>query len=398
MHLTRLLPRLQRALPSIRRATTLTTNVGRNTASAQLQPSSSQSQSQTPAASTTTNIKEQLKQSLQRPVQHAGAPVEDGLRILIFGKPGSGKGTLSARLVQKYDLHFVSTGDVLRREIMNGTKVGKEAEAIVASGGLVSDELMLEIIQTELDKLHGKSWILDGFPRTLRQAGLLDSALNEQGRPLNMIIHLAVPDAVIIKRISGEHPLPSILSLLPSLSPKSSRWVHLPSGRVYNTQFKSSAPKVPGLDDETGEPLTRRPDDRPETFQRRLEAFYESTSPLLDYFADHHPESLHELAGATSDEVRRASLPLPPPSSSPSEGANKTLAPSGFSYHSAPQGQDLTLTLAAAPSDNIAGVEKIWPQLEALIDPYGIQRDRLKPVDEEEVKHTREVADDLRDK
>ncbi|KAI5450550.1 Adenylate kinase 2 [Naganishia albida] len=319
MHLTRLIPRLPRAVagPAARRATTLSTAIPR--ASASQTPSSlSPTPAQQPAP---TSVKEQLKQSLQRPVQHG--TTEDGLRILIFGKPGSGKGTLSARLVQKYDLHFVSTGDVLRREIMNGTKVGKEAEAIVASGGLVSDELMLEIIQTELDKLHGESWILDGFPRTLRQAGLLDSALNEQGRPLNMIIHLAVPDAVIMKRISA-------------------RWVHLPSGRVYNTQFKSSAPKVPGLDDETGEPLTRRPDDRPETFQRRLEAFYESTSPLLDYFADKHPESLHELAGATSDEI--------------------------------------------------------WPQLEALIDPYGIQRERLKPVDEEEVKHTREVADDLRDK
>ncbi|KAJ9101102.1 hypothetical protein QFC21_003320 [Naganishia friedmannii] len=317
--------------------------------------SPSQSATQSPA----TSIKEELKLSLQRTAaQSEGAPVEDGLRILIFGKPGSGKGTLSARLVQKYDLHFVSTGDVLRREIMNKTKVGREAEAIVASGGLVSDELMLEIIQTELDKLKGKSWILDGFPRTLRQAGLLDSALNEQGRPLNMIIHLAVPDTVIMKP----------------------RWVHLPSGRVYNTQFQSSAPRVPGLDDETGEPLTRRPDDKPETFQKRLKAFYESTSPLLDYFADHHPESLHELAGATSDEVRRASS-----------------SPTPFSYNANPKGQDLTLTLAAAPSDNIAGVEKIWPQLEALIDPYGIQRDSIRPVDEEEIKHTREVADDLRD-
>ena len=102
---------------------------------------------------------------------------------------------------------------------------------------------------------------------------------------------------------------------------------------------------------------------------------------MLDYFAHKHPESLHELAGATSDEVRHASS-----------------HPAPFSYHAQPNGQDLTLTLAAAPSDNIAGVEKIWPQLEALIDPYGIQRDKALPVEEDEVKHTREVADDLRDK
>lgn len=194
---------------------------------------------------------------------------------------GSGKGTLSARLVQKYDLNFISTGDVLRREILNGTDVGKECESVVASGGLVSDELMLKVIETELDKMHGKvsgwkfllsfvphsapsslftytlsfynlgnetflclfvsclvlsclpvlslsvshpllfgdlqSWLLDGFPRTLRQAGLLDSALNEQGRPLNMIIHLAVPDVVIMKRISGEHLLPPSRGTHPSV-------------------------------------------------------------------------------------------------------------------------------------------------------------------------------------
>ncbi|KAJ9126141.1 hypothetical protein QFC24_002414 [Naganishia onofrii] len=293
-----------------------------------------------------TSIKEELKNSLRRTAaQSEGAPVEDGLRILIFGKPGSGKGTLSARLVQKYDLHFVSTGDVLRREIMNKTKVGREAEAIVAAGGLVSDELMLEIIQTELDKLKGKVRLHLWF-----QASISPSIHSSSVQDVDLVYHVC-----------------------------GTRWVHLPSGRVYNTQFKSSAPKVPGLDDETGEPLTRRPDDKPETFQKRLKAFYESTSPLLDYFADHHPESLHELAGATSDEVRRASS-----------------SPTPFSYNANPQGQDLTLTLAAAPSDNIAGVEKIWPQLEALIDPYGIQRDRIRPVDEEEIKHTREVADDLR--
>lgn len=172
---------------------------------------------------------------------------------------GSGKGTLSARLVQKYDLEFVASGDVLRREIMNKTEVGRAAEEIVASGGElkwrwwwkweVDNELMIGHLLCWLDSIitgrfdvednHARveqatregegyfdlfchlgeekhelkrflgprlqSWILDGFPRTLAQGEMLDKALTAQGRPFNMIVHLAVPDSVIMKRISGEH-------------------------------------------------------------------------------------------------------------------------------------------------------------------------------------------------
>ncbi|EIW68778.1 hypothetical protein TREMEDRAFT_16760, partial [Tremella mesenterica DSM 1558] len=168
--------------------------------------------------------------------------------------------TADSRLVKEYEIAFVSTGDVLRKEIRDRTPVGREAEAVVASGGLVPDELMLEIIKAELDRLRGKSWIMDGFPRTLHQGELLDSVLNQEGRPLNMIVHLNVPDQVIMARIEA-------------------RWVHLPSGRVYNTSY--SAPKVAGRDDITGEPLSRRPDDTPDTFSKRLKAYYESTAPLL---------------------------------------------------------------------------------------------------------------------
>ncbi|EJT50742.1 adenylate kinase [Trichosporon asahii var. asahii CBS 2479] len=243
----------------------------------------------------------------------------DTLRMLMFGKPGAGKGTLSSRLVENYDIDFISTGDVLRHEIAAGSEVGKEAEKVVASGGLVSDELMLEIVKKELERHRGKSWILDGFPRTLEQGKLLSAELGKAGRPLNMVVHLNVPDSVIMSRIAA-------------------RWVHLPSGRVYNDDF--NPPKVPGKDDETGEPLSKRPDDTPEVFSKRLASFYKSTAPLLEYFANEYPEALHSLSGSTSDEL--------------------------------------------------------WPQLRELVDEFGL-KERYPPQGSLEREHVREEADDLKD-
>lgn len=181
----------------------------------------------------------------------------------MFGKPGAGKGTLSSRLVKKYDLLSISTGDLLRQQIQDGTEVGKQAEEIMARGGLVPDELMLRIVTDKLDTLHDKHWILDGFPRTLRQGQLLEAHLQSRGTPLTLVVNINVPDEVIISRISD-------------------RWVHIPSGRVYNTSY--NPPRVAGYDDVTGEPLARRADDDPETFTRRLQAFYNSTNPLLEYY------------------------------------------------------------------------------------------------------------------
>ncbi|KAF9814920.1 hypothetical protein IEO21_04864 [Rhodonia placenta] len=206
------------------------------------------------------------------------------LRMLMFGKPGAGKGTLSARLVKKYDVLSLSTGDMLRQHIAERTDVGRIAEEIVASGGLLPDDIMLKVVASQLDTLHDKHWILDGFPRTLGQGQLLDDHLSKQGTPLTLIVNLDVADEVILSRISD-------------------RWVHLPSGRVYNLEY--NPPKVPGRDDETGEPLIKRPDDNPETFARRLEKFYASTSPLLDYYRTQEPPGarLVTLTGATSDEI-----------------------------------------------------------------------------------------------
>jgi len=206
------------------------------------------------------------------------------VRMLMFGKPGAGKGTLSSRLIEKYDINFLSTGDLLRQHIAEETEVGKIAKEIVASGGLLPDEMMIQVIAGKLSELQGKPWILDGFPRTLGQGKLLDEFLTQTESPLSLVVNLDVSDEVILRRITD-------------------RWVHLPSGRVYNMSY--NRPKVEGLDDLTGEPLVQRPDDNPETFSRRLDAFYKSTSPLLQYYGSvttGHPK-LVSLAGSTSDEI-----------------------------------------------------------------------------------------------
>ncbi|WWD07832.1 hypothetical protein V865_005938 [Kwoniella europaea PYCC6329] len=326
------------------------------------------------------DLAEKFKKAVQQSHSEQYEGVEErGLRMLIFGKPGSGKGTLSARLVKEYDIAFVSTGDVLRKEIAAGSEVGKKAEAVVASGGLVSDELMLEIVKTELDRLHGRSWIVDGFPRTLHQGELLDSVLNQENRPLNMIVHLNVPDSVIMARISA-------------------RWVHLPSGRVYNTTY--SAPKVPGKDDITGEPLSKRPDDTPETFSKRLQAYYESTAPLLEYFAKTYPSSLFSLSGSSSDEVLIAA-------------GLKTSAVQGkdqpetdfktFSSTLDPNSSTDTNVNEIEHTKTMAALDQLWPQLTNLIEPFNLRRAKKtltkdgRELTEDEVKEIRKEADDLKD-
>ncbi|KAF8910974.1 adenylate kinase-domain-containing protein [Gymnopilus junonius] len=227
------------------------------------------------------------------------------VRMLMFGKPGAGKGTLTARLTRKYPILSLSTGDMLRQHIAERTDIGLEAEEIVARGGLLPDETVLKVVTSKLDSLRHKHWILDGLPRTLGQAELLDVHLKKRNMPLTLAVNLDVPDDVILSRISD-------------------RWVHLPSGRVYNMSY--NRPRVEGFDDQTGEPLTKRPDDNPEIFARRLSAFYTQTSPLLSYFTNsadlsadawpnvhQHPHQLSfykpsglkvkTLSGTTSDEI-----------------------------------------------------------------------------------------------
>ncbi|KAF9377992.1 hypothetical protein CPB97_009816 [Podila verticillata] len=203
------------------------------------------------------------------------------LRLLLIGSPGAGKGTQSSRIQNNFEVNSISSGDLLRKNIALGTEIGVRAAKEMKNGSLVSDEVMVKLIDQELNKIGAQqNWLLDGFPRTMTQAQTLDHTLESVNQPLNLVIHLNVPEDVILQRIMD-------------------RWVHIPSGRVYNMTY--NPPKRAGLDDVTGEPLERRPDDNPETFKIRLQKHHELTEPLLDYYKQRN--ILVSLAGNTSDEI-----------------------------------------------------------------------------------------------
>ncbi|KAJ8078840.1 Adenylate kinase 2 [Marasmius tenuissimus] len=273
--------------------------------------------SSTSSASKVTHSLNTLRSTAQEIRYHNDARPGRQLRMVMFGKPGAGKGTLSTRLVKKYDITTLSTGDLLRMHIQERTEVGRQAEEIVAQGGLVPDELMLQILTSKLDQLHNKHWILDGFPRTLPQGELLDTHLKKQGIPLSLVVNVEVPDEVILSRISD-------------------RWVHLPSGRVYNMSY--NRPKIDGHDDETGEPLVKRPDDNPEIFARRLQKFYSTTSPLIAYY---------------ENQAKQRASPLP--------HRNPHQHPHQLAFHVQPPHRLMLQTVTGTTSD------EIWPKLEATV-------------------------------
>ncbi|CAO3692354.1 unnamed protein product [Rhizopus stolonifer] len=200
------------------------------------------------------------------------------LRLLLIGSPGSGKGTQSKRLQKNFGANHLSSGDLLRKNIIQETWVGKQAKQYVSEGKLVPDELLISLIQQELVSFGNTNWLLDGFPRTLSQAKELDGSLQKLMQPLNLVVNLQVPEQVILKRIMD-------------------RWVHIPSGRVYNMSY--NPPRVHGLDDLTGEPLTKRADDTPEVFKVRLDQHHQMAQPLLDHYHD----LVVNVRGNTSDEI-----------------------------------------------------------------------------------------------
>ncbi|XP_026323759.1 GTP:AMP phosphotransferase AK3, mitochondrial [Hyposmocoma kahamanoa] len=197
------------------------------------------------------------------------------LKALILGAPASGKGTISSRIVKRYPMVHVSSGDKLRDHIEKQTKLGMEVKKYLNEGKLVPDEVMIKFMITELKNVTNKSWLLDGFPRTIGQANALWKV-----QPVDVVLNLVVPFEVIIDRVKN-------------------RWVHLPSGRVYNIGFNT--PKVEGLDDITGEDLVQRPDDKPEAVRHRLEIYESTTRPVIDFYKK--KGILSKFEGRTSDEI-----------------------------------------------------------------------------------------------
>jgi len=190
-----------------------------------------------------------------------------------MGPPGSGKGTISARIVNDFTLKHLSAGDLLRNQVKKKTDLGQEASQFMSSGKLVPDNLVVQLMLAELVNMSRCNWLLDGFPRTLAQAKALDKA-----EKVDHVINLDVPFSEIVERIQG-------------------RWLHQGSGRIYHTKF--NPPKQVGVDDVTGEALIQRDDDKLEVVQARLEQYQQQTTPLLDYFK--HDERLVEFSGTSSN-------------------------------------------------------------------------------------------------
>ena len=182
------------------------------------------------------------------------------MRIILLGPPGAGKGTQASMISKKFDIPQISTGDMLRSAIHEGTELGKSAKKIMDNGGLVSDELILNLVQARINQNDcKKGYLFDGFPRTIVQAdGISKSKIS-----IDYVIEIKVKDGEIIKRMSG-------------------RRVHLQSGRTYHIDF--NPPKVEGKDDETGEELIQRDDDQENTVRKRLDVYRRETSPLVDYY------------------------------------------------------------------------------------------------------------------
>ena len=183
------------------------------------------------------------------------------MTLVFLGPPGAGKGTIAAVAKNALGVPHISTGDLFRENIKNETELGKEVKSILASGGLVPDSVTIKMVEERLKRSDCKNgYILDGFPRTIAQA----EALSEMSK-VDGVINFVLSEEEIIKRLSGRRMCKS-------------------TGRTYHIIF--NPPKVEGIDDETGEELIQRDDDKPEAIKHRLEVYNESTAPLISYYKD----------------------------------------------------------------------------------------------------------------
>lgn len=199
---------------------------------------------------------------------------------ILVGPPGCGKGTASPRIKADYCVCHLATGDMLRDAVRAGTEMGKAAKAVMERGELVSDDIVVGIIKENLNQPQCKGgFILDGFPRTLKQASMLDDILAKQNAKIQSVVNFEIPDALLVERISG-------------------RRVHPGSGRSYHVKF--NPPKVEGKDDITGEPLIQRKDDNEQALKTRLDAFHAQTKPILDHYK---PVVAHVDATKSIDSV-----------------------------------------------------------------------------------------------
>lgn len=183
------------------------------------------------------------------------------MRLILLGPPGAGKGTQATFIKERFNIPQISTGDMLRAAVKAGTPLGIEAKKVMDAGGLVSDDLIINLVKDRLKEDDCKAgYMFDGFPRTIPQADAMKAA----GVPIDFVLEIQVPDQDIITRMSG-------------------RRAHIASGRTYHVVF--NPPKVEGQDDVTGEPLVQRDDDREEVVRKRLDVYHSQTRPLVEYYS-----------------------------------------------------------------------------------------------------------------
>lgn len=183
------------------------------------------------------------------------------MRLILLGAPGAGKGTQATFICQKYSIPQISTGDMLRAAVKAGTPLGVQAKKVMDSGGLVSDDLIINLVKERIAQPDcAQGFLFDGFPRTIPQADAMKAA----GVKIDYVLEIDVPFEAIIERMSG-------------------RRSHAASGRTYHVKY--NPPKTAGTDDVTGEPLIQRDDDKEETVRKRLEVYSAQTRPLVDYYS-----------------------------------------------------------------------------------------------------------------
>ncbi|MFQ3227158.1 MAG: adenylate kinase [Porticoccaceae bacterium] len=184
------------------------------------------------------------------------------MKVILLGPPGAGKGTQAQFITERYAIPQISTGDMLRAAIKAETPLGLEVKDVMASGGLVSDELIIALVRERVEQSDCQNgFLFDGFPRTIPQA----TAIVDAGILIDAVVEIAVVDEEIVARLSG-------------------RRVHEDSGRIYHIDH--NPPNNVGLDDETGEPLIQRPDDSEETVRNRLDVYHKQTKPLVNFYTE----------------------------------------------------------------------------------------------------------------
>lgn len=186
------------------------------------------------------------------------------MKIIMLGAPGAGKGTQAKKIAEKYQIPHISTGDIFRANIKNGTELGKKAKTYMDQGLLVPDELVVDLVVDRVGQDDCKNgYVLDGFPRTIPQAEALDAALEKLGEKMDYAINVDVPDENIISRMGG-------------------RRACVGCGATYHVAY--NPPKTENICDSCGEKLILRDDDKPETVKKRLDVYHEQTQPLIDYY------------------------------------------------------------------------------------------------------------------